>query len=416
MNSYLIELRAGYTRYKLVEKIDHVANKFNLDKECHRVPHLSLYGSFTIKNGYYLKDLKRIIEKTACKYNKLSYFINGWDYHTTDNGGVIGFKIEPSPEFRKFREELIPNLWPITTPKHSYDFHPENAWYHITLAYRLGDHQYNSILQYLGEQEPGFIKSIFNLIRSSTGLQNNKELTPSYLPVDALRISIIHNSFIAAEYDLTSKRWLGRLDAKSSIQYGYTLQNYRRQQGIELTGPNYLNDPSIFTIADTHIRHKNIIDYCSRPFNSTNVKEMDQVLIKNWNYTVKPNDYVFFVGDLCMDRDPKGPDRVLQYLNGQITFIKGNHDENISKKILNSIYHYHGVDFLFLHNPNDVPDAFNGWVIHGHTHNNNLRKYPFFDPQKKRVNVGVELIKYQPIRLKKIYDLITGKSGQILNL
>ena len=148
----------------------------------------------------------------------------------------------------------------------------------------------------------------------------------------------------------------------------------------------------------------------------TNVKEMDQVLIKNWNYTVKPNDYVFFVGDLCMDRDPKIPDQVLEHLNGRITFIQGNHDANISKKISHFVHHYHGVDLMFLHHPKEVPDDFKGWVIHGHTHNNNLRKYPFFDPHNKRVNVGAELIKYQPIRLKQIYDLIMGNSGKILYL
>ena len=41
-----------------------------------------------------------------------------------------------------------------------------------------------------------------------------------------------------------------------------------------------MREPNIFIIADTHLFHKNIINYCGRPFE--NVEEMNRAIIDNW--------------------------------------------------------------------------------------------------------------------------------------
>ena len=58
---------------------------------------------------------------------------------------------------------------------------------------------------------------------------------------------------------------------------------------------------------------------------------MDQKLIENWNSVIKPNDYIFHLGDFCF-KGSQYWDNILNQLNGNIFLILGNHDEkNLSQ-------------------------------------------------------------------------------------
>jgi calcineurin-like phosphoesterase family protein len=92
----------------------------------------------------------------------------------------------------------------------------------------------------------------------------------------------------------------------------------------------------IYLISDTHFYHKNIIEYCHRPFR--HIGEMNQTLISNWNSVVCSEDEVYHLGDFAMAHFVEGQREsykqayirtcreLLAHLNGHKTFILGNHD------------------------------------------------------------------------------------------
>lgn len=100
MESYpfFIELRLGYVNPKLHSIIRDVKGRFRLGKDCHRIPHMTLFGPFNFKSGYNLKDVQSIIEKAAGNIYEIPFNIKGWDENKTPHGRVIDFKVDPLKE------------------------------------------------------------------------------------------------------------------------------------------------------------------------------------------------------------------------------------------------------------------------------------------------------------------------------
>lgn len=78
-----------------------------------------------------------------------------------------------------------------------------------------------------------------------------------------------------------------------------------------------------FFIADTHFGHSSIIDYENRPF--SDVREMDDTIIRNWNSAVSDGDRVFVIGDFSAYGREMTAD-ICRSLNGRKYLIMGNHD------------------------------------------------------------------------------------------
>lgn len=160
----------------------------------------------------------------------------------------------------------------------------------------------------------------------------------------------------------------------------------------------------VFVIGDLHLDHANIIKYCNRPFKSTS--EMNYFIVNNWNNTVKNNDVVYFLGDMAFGRGSHSTDYWVSKLNGKIIFIKGSHDK--SKKIKfhdKLILEYKSHKFLLIHDPNNAPKQWKGWIIHGHHHNHYLDEFPFINGKNKTINVSVELINYKPLDIDELFKL-----------
>ena len=82
-----------------------------------------------------------------------------------------------------------------------------------------------------------------------------------------------------------------------------------------------------FLTSDTHFGHAGVCRFLNsdgsklRPWD--NPDDMDEAMIANWNNTVSPNDKVYHLGDVVINRRAL---KTLSKLNGRKVLIKGNHD------------------------------------------------------------------------------------------
>lgn len=150
---------------------------------------------------------------------------------------------------------------------------------------------------------------------------------------------------------------------------------------------------SYFFISDTHFGHKNIIEYCKRPFKS--VEEMNDALIKNWNKVVSPEDTVFLLGDFVF----RGKISLLKsILNGNIVWIKGNHDSR-DKTIIDSVFiKLGGRRWHLIHDPGE--SVYQN-VICGHVHQHWKSKKI---KDRVMVNVGVDVWNFTPVSIEQILE------------
>ena len=88
-----------------------------------------------------------------------------------------------------------------------------------------------------------------------------------------------------------------------------------------------------FYIADLHIGHENVIKFDRRPF--TDLTEMHNAIITNWNSTVKGEDTVYILGDFIWKKESEWANWVSP-LTGNKVLILGNHDpKQFSREVKN---------------------------------------------------------------------------------
>ena len=148
-----------------------------------------------------------------------------------------------------------------------------------------------------------------------------------------------------------------------------------------------------FFIGDTHFGHKRVITFTNadgslmRPFDS--IEEHDEVLVERWNKVIRPNDRVYHLGDVVMNRSSLP---IIHRLNGHKILVKGNHDVFRAQEYLDvgfddiqgAVIFKSG--FVLTHIPIHTCDL-NRWRIniHGHHHNNRM-----LDDDPRYVCVSVE--------------------------
>lgn len=394
----LIEVRIGPGKRKLTESILAISHLCGIPiDKIHRVPHISLYGGFAADYEQ-ANRVKGIISSIGKRYSFLPYLIDGFRWIEGKNGKVIYFNIVASKELKRFRQELAQRLLKIVPRTKPFD-KEEDFLFHSTLAYKLDSKEFEKLWPYVSDEKP-----LLEKFGSPTISSENYHMRNFYLPLDVLRVTFLNDqSRMVCEYDFLQKRLLSRGEALSTEEWSETLRLFRVNKGIEKYKLN-AEQKFIYFIGDLHLDHANIIHYCARPFASSNVEEMNNILIDNWNNTVKNNE-IYFLGDLSSGRGAKSANYWLERLKGKIHFIKGSHDTNVVDSKEYEVLQYGRYKFLLTHDPDRLPINWNHWVIHGQKHNNDVKNYPFINGDRKTINVSAELVNYRPVSLDFLTSL-----------
>lgn len=177
--------------------------------------------------------------------------------------------------------------------------------------------------------------------------------------------------------------------------------------------------PNSYFISDTHFGHSNILtfkDDMGNPVRSfSSVEEMDEHMVTQWNSVVKPQDRVYHLGDVVINKKYLP---IVDRLNGRKVLIMGNHDIFGAHEYLKhfedvrayKIYPQYGI--VCSHIPL-YSEVFNRWKlnVHGHLHSNVVHDYKgeeedFID--KRYFSVCVEKTNYTPISLDEILSKMLG--------
>lgn len=173
----------------------------------------------------------------------------------------------------------------------------------------------------------------------------------------------------------------------------------------------------IYFISDTHFNDEFILRSERHEFKS--MKEMTMEIVKQWQSVVTDEDTVFHLGDIGMPDRPNAfftpLSTIINSLPGKKILIKGNHDQQFTKKEMFDLGFYRVYEypicidgFYWLsHEPMYITSSMPYVNIHGHIHTNTMHtdKIP-----NQYVNVCVDHLKYSPKSFEDIKsEFVTSK-------
>lgn len=170
--------------------------------------------------------------------------------------------------------------------------------------------------------------------------------------------------------------------------------------------------------ADLHLGHEKILTSRTQ---FSDIDDMDQYILTNWNKTVHQNDEVYILGDI-MFRNRKKPSYYLDKLKGKKHLIIGNHDEVWMKQV-NLEDYFVSVDkelilkmnhkkYMLSHYPwiefpgSRDTDNYRSYMIHGHIHDNKesttYEIIKMFLPNL--LNCGQDICDFKPVTLDELIE------------
>ena len=189
--------------------------------------------------------------------------------------------------------------------------------------------------------------------------------------------------------------------------------------------------PSVFLVSDTHFGHAGVCRFTRndgvtklRPW--TDPAEMDEEMVRRWNDRVRPNDKVYHLGDVVINRKSLS---IMDRLNGDKVLIRGNHDifkDEDYTPYFRSLRGYHVMNGMILSHIPVHPESLGrfGVNIHGHTHANRVKKIRgvddhtgellYSDENDVRYHcVCVEQTDFAPILFEDVIARIRAEGGEV---
>jgi calcineurin-like phosphoesterase family protein len=189
--------------------------------------------------------------------------------------------------------------------------------------------------------------------------------------------------------------------------------------------------PAVFLTSDTHFGHAGVCRFTEadgvtkiRPW--TDPDEMDEEMIRRWNDRVRPNDKVYHLGDVVINRRAL---KTLHRLNGDKVLIRGNHDifpDVEYREYFRELRAYHVMNGMILsHIPvHEASLGRFGVNIHGHLHSARVKKARgidtntgatlYSDEIDTRYHcVCVEQTDYTPILFEDVIKRIEAEGGTV---
>lgn len=179
----------------------------------------------------------------------------------------------------------------------------------------------------------------------------------------------------------------------------------------------------IWWTSDLHLRHRNIIGFCNRPFTTPDgqpdVDRMDRMLAASWDARVAPGDRVYVLGDVSFDAEHAR--EWMMARPGQKFLVWGNHDPKLKdrkgrERLAQAFVKAgdimetklgDGTKVVMCHYPmlRWNQGHFGSWMLHGHTHGE--LRYPSDD--MRIADVGVDAWDYAPVGEEQLRIRLAGK-------
>lgn len=173
----------------------------------------------------------------------------------------------------------------------------------------------------------------------------------------------------------------------------------------------------IWFTSDQHFGHANIIKLCKRPY--SDIVEMDQALIENWNSCVKPDDTVYCLGDFAY-KNAKPLEFYAKQLNGHKHLIMGNHDlkpRDEYKKHFETVRDVNYLEFgkqlvVLFHYPifSWKKKARGSWHFYGHVHGSILMEFQ----ETKSYNMCVDVTDFKPVEYDALKVIMDQRATKVI--